>query len=289
MKVLIIDGDNALHRAFHKFSYMKDSDGRSTAMIYGFPMIIGSLIKMFKPDEVVCAFDYGTHERRKQLLPEYKKRDSHTDRTEFDRQRKITEKLVRNLGIGTVRMKGHEADDIIYWLCRKYKDVAEKIIIVSRDKDFHQLVSKQVHVWNPHEDKMFKFLNKDGLNPKESLDYLILDGDSSDKIPGYPGVGPVKARKLIKEHGSIQSFLNSDCEFKGIDKDELRTIYKRNKELIGIKTFWRRNLKDVEYKVIRKSVNEDVIEKIAKKHNIKTFHKESFLKPFLELEEKYNT
>ena len=287
MKVLLIDGDNNLHRAYHKFTYMKDKKGDSTSMIYGFPMILGSLMKMFKPDEVVCAFDKGRHERRLEILPDYKERKGRTDREEFNRQRDITEKIVKNLGVGYVRKTGHEADDIIYWLIRQYKDVASKIIIVSRDKDFHQLISDQVSVWNPHDSVMMTDLNKHGLNPKESLEYLIMDGDSSDNIAGYSGVGKVTALALLKRFGSIRQFLASEEEFKRIDKEKLKTIYKRNKELIGIKTFFRRNLLDVEYKIIRKEINYEVINKIAKRHNIKSFN-DSFYKPFEELGLKYD-
>lgn len=288
MRLVLIDGDNNLHRAFHKFSRFKDSEGNSTSMIYGFPAIVGSLIKILKPDEVLCAFDYGKHERRLELLPGYKDREGRTDRKDFNRQRKITQKIIRNLGIGYVREKGHEADDIIYWFIKKYKHIADEIIIVSRDKDFYQLISDQVIIYNPHDEVYYTDKDNRGLTPKQSLDFLILNGDSSDKIPGYPGVGEVTAMALLEEYGSIQSFLNSDGEIKRIDKEKLKTIYKRNKELIGIKTFFRRNLKDVEYKIHRRSVNVDVIEKIANKHNIKTFHNESFLRPFLDLENKYD-
>ena len=287
MRVVLIDGDNNLHRAFHKFTYMKNKEGQSTSMIYGYPMILGSLLKKFKPDDMICVYDYGKHKRRLELLPGYKDRTK-KDRTDFERQRNIAQDIGLNLGIGYVRKKGHEADDMIYWLCREYKDVADEIIIVSEDKDFHQLVSDQVKVWSPRGERMFTHLNKHGLTPKESLEFLILDGDSSDKIPGYPGVGEKTALALLERFGSIQKFLKSEEEFKKIDKDKLRTIYKRNKELIGIKTFFRRNLIDVDFKVIRKGIYRKEIAKYTKKYDLKSFNKESFFKPFEELEEKYN-
>lgn len=282
MKLLLIDGDNNMHRAYHKFKRFKDKSGNGTGMIYGLPYIIGNLIRMFRPDNVVVVFDHGRHKRRIELLPDYKKRDK-ADREDFEKQRVITEELIQNLGLGYVRKKGHEADDIIYWVCRQFKDKAERIIIVSNDKDFDQLINNQVMVWSPHTNEMYTQRNKRGLLPKQSLDFLILSGDKSDNIPGISGVGEATAMSFLKEYGSIKNYLKkpNPKPFKRvIDKYSILAIYKRNKELIGIKTFFRRNLINVEYDLIQKKYDQKYIDKLAKKHDLKSFHSLNFINPF---------
>lgn len=284
MKLLVIDGDNNMHRAYHKFKRFKDKDGNGTGMIYGLPYIIGNLMRMFRPDNVIVVFDYGRHERRIQLLPDYKKRDK-SDRDDFEKQRLITEELIQNLGLGYVRKKGHEADDIIYWVCRQFKKEADRIIIVSNDKDFDQLIDNKVMVWSPHTNEMYTQRNKRGLLPKQSLDFLILSGDKSDNIPGIRGVGEETAISFLKEFGSIKNYLKQKQPkpFKAITKEKILEVYKRNKELIGIKTFFRRNLINVEYDLIQNEYNQKYIDKIIKKHNLKSFNSLNFTNPFKNL------
>lgn len=249
-QLVILDGNHIAYRAYYKFFNLKDFDSKPTGVIFGMPRIIESLIRKLKPDKAFLVFDGGRNEYRKKLSPDYKKREQKLgfDRDDFYRQKDAARDLLMALGITTVWKRGHEADDLIAMVTRRYAKKNWDITIVSGDKDFNQLIMPpnpgvhgEVIIFNTSKSKSYGYttLPKEvGYTAEQCVDYLSLTGDKSDNIPGYPGIGHKRALKFLEENGSIKEFLESDRAFGKVDKVELKRIYKLNKKLIDLKHFY---------------------------------------------------
>lgn len=288
-KILIIDGQNILHRAYHQYKSMRDEFGRITSMVFGFPYILHSLINLHRPNRVYVAFDGGRHKRRLEILPGYKNR---VKRDDFDYENFITQKedvvkLITALGIDIYQKKGYEADDFIYLLARKHSRNSQ-VVIVSTDKDFVQLINPNISIWNPFKNERITHLNCEkimGYTPEQCVDYLSLVGDTSDCIPGYKGIGPKTALKFLNEEGSIDNFLNNDKNSK-IDKNVLKELYKVNKELIDIKYFVRKNKIKLEHAdLIPGKFNSKEVKLICADYSITKIQKPEVLAKFKQLYE----
>ena len=221
--VLIVDGNNNLMRAYYKYINMTSKKGEPSNIVFGFPLMMGALVKKFKPDDMVVAFDSDRHKERYKLLPDYKSREPKIgfDYENFKEQNKIAVNTMTALGIKTLKVKGQEADDLIYLLVRHYKKLGyHKIIIASRDKDFRPLITSKVSIWVVTDDYLLTHKNHKqiiGWSPRQFLDYLILDGDKSDKIPGYPGFGEKTITTFLNEYSSIKNYLASGEQFRKVD------------------------------------------------------------------------
>lgn len=291
-KVLLIDGNNMLHRAYYKFQNLKNAKGVLTGVIYGFPYILRGLISLHKPQKVIVVFDGGRSKRRLEILPEYKQRDKKAgfDADNFYFQKEKVQELLDILGIPYIQKKHTEADDLIWLLARKYKRKKYEVMIVSSDKDFNQCITKGISIWNPKADKRYTHLNlkkEVGYEPHECVDYLILDGDTSDNIKGMPGVGHARALNFIKEQGSIKKYLiSNDEEMKSFPRNRLEPVFLLNRELIDIRFFCRRNLKGVKLKIPKIEITKVKKKKLAffcSSYSITTFIKDDFIKTFNKL------
>lgn len=254
-KVLIIDGNNLLHRSYHQYKSMRGTKG-SSSMIFGFPYILNSLINLHRPTKVYVVFDGGRDKRRLEILPTYKKR---VHREDFDlenflHQKEVVRDLITNMGIPYYSKKDYEADDFIYLLTRKHARTSQ-VVIVSTDKDFNQLVDKNISIWNPFINKRITHLNIEkeiGYPAYQTVDYLCMLGDKSDCIDGVKGIGEKRAKDFLLKFKSIHNYLNSNVPEKeqNIDRNYLRFMYDRNKELIDIPYFVRKHkikLKDADF------------------------------------------
>lgn len=218
--LLIIDGSNLAHRAFQKFKAMKGPSGEGTGLMFGFMKILGSYMDKFRPTQVIVCFD--THESKKanfrnNLIEGYKGHRARLgmDYDDFNAQTMEVVKLLGYLEIPVVIDHvglGYEADDYVARCAYLYtKGFTKKnpVIIVSSDKDFCQLITKKVKVYNPFRDILIstgtckKYMN---YTPEECVDFLSLLGDKSDDIKGYSGIGEVKARQFLDECGSIKTY-----------------------------------------------------------------------------------
>lgn len=295
-KHLIIDGNNLLHRAYHQFKRMQSREGVPSSIVFGFTHVLRSLVLLHKPDELLVVFDGGKSKERKFLLPDYKVR---TKRIDFDyedflKQKESTEKILKALGIAFTSKRHVEADDIIHIYARKYK-MKGTVIIVSSDKDFNQLIGKRVSIWNPsrNDRKGMRIHHKNllqefGYTAKQCVDYLILDGDKSDNIPGYPGVGPKTALKFIANYGSIKKYLFTDefDEDKKIKRKELEELFYNGRVLIDIRHFCKKHLKAsmVPIKSPKgKKINRKELAIICSEYSINKFVTKEFQKPFKQL------
>lgn len=241
--LLIIDGENLLHRSYHKFLKFKSSDGIPTGAIYGFLKILHSNIYRFNPTNVIVTFDNGRSKHRLDILPEYKagRKKLGMDYESLQTQKRVIMKILKRLGVPYIFDKGfkmnYEADDYIALLTEKFNG---NITILSSDKDFHQLITERVKIMSPSKDTIITEKNcKDltGYNPNQCVDYLSLVGDDSDNIPGYRGIGDKRAITFINEYSSISQFLKSSKECKGINKETLKGVWKDNRRLIDLYYF----------------------------------------------------
>jgi DNA polymerase-1 len=292
-KVLIIDGNNYCYKAYYAYNKLNHK-GKLSNVIYGVVTMVESMIKELKPNKVIFIVDRNRHDKRIEVLPDYKgKRTTKIgfEPESFFEQRNDTCILLsQGFGITTIAIPGQEADDLIYKEVKALsKDKKNHIYIASTDKDFHQLITDNVFIYSAKKDKII--LTPNNLkthfkyNPNQVVDYLCLIGDDSDNIPGYKGIGEVKALSFVNLH-SIKDFLKSDVEFKGIDKSKLEEVYNRNRVLIDLKYFNRKFNKDKnvlknEYSV--KQFNEEVIKDLSISYGINMFRTKIFQKTFKEL------
>ena len=228
-KYLLIDCNNLLYRA-HYATDLTDSKGRKVSGAIGVMKMTGVLIRKFKPEQVIVAWDEGKSQERLALYPEYKsKREEKRkpgDRKAIERQKKICQDLFNLVPVRQVVVNGVEADDIIGILCEKLKG---KKIVVSNDQDFIQLVNKDTNHWLPNKKLMLtkktvgKFL---GFPVKHYILWKSMVGDTSDSIKGLNGIGPVKATNIIVN--------GLGKEKKPPITSEQQEILTRNKYLISI-------------------------------------------------------
>lgn len=290
-KTLLIDGNNLCHRAYHKFKQMRSSEGKQSGVAFGFLYILRSLINLHSATDVVVVFDGGRHPKRLELLPNYKdrKKKEDFDIKSFISQKEDVKKFLKYFCIKYVDVKGTEADDIIWLIARKVKK-ENPVVIVSTDKDFNQLISPSVSIWHPWKDKRITHKNiKElyGYTPEQCVDYLILVGDNSDNIKGYPGIGDKRALSFLAKHSIKEYLYTYDHEEHSIIKRrKLEEIYLLNRKLIDIRLFCRKyfkiNLKEV-IKKPKKKINKKKIAVLASDYSITTFHKEDFQKTFKKL------
>lgn len=288
--IVIIDGNNTLYRAH--FSHLGlDYKGKLVSAIYGMPQIVASIIKRLKPNDLYLCWDGKKSKRRLEICPDYKgkRKKFGFDYEQIIKQRLTCMRIFRCLGVKQVYSQNMEADDYIYMLVRKFKkDPNNLIYIVSSDKDFHQLLCSNVKIWN---DKEKRLITKNNLikyfpyTPKQCVDYLSLVGDSSDNIKGYRGMGEKRTPTFLNDFASIENFLNSKKEYKGVNKEKLQQLYLINKELIDLKYFYEKNIKGkikIEYYKNLESPKPKIntLRKICAKYNIKTFLKSNFINSY---------
>jgi len=286
--ILICDGDNLIYRAYYKFTNLTNHKREPTGIIFGFPYVLRKAISTFHPKEVYCVFDSRSSEIRRKALPTYRVREKKLgfDAEGFQNQKEVIINFIRLFNCYSIKEEGYEADDIIYWLTRKFRE--QKIVILSADKDFNPLVSENLSIFNPFKDLHIttdNFQSTFGMTPAQYLDYLILDGDKSDKIPGYPGMGDKRIRDFLNQWGSIKDYLvdKNSSSYKKLDKTKLEATYNLNRLLINLKYY---NLKYMQH--FTPTINkpkEDKIEfrKICTRYDLNKFQEPQFLMPFTNL------
>lgn len=287
-KILLVDGNNLAHRAYHQFKSMRSSDGKPSGVVFGVPYILWSLVRNHKPDRVYVFFDGGRDKNRLAILPNYKKKEPKADfdYTSFVEQKSVVIKALEYLGVPHVSKKDLEADDLMGIYCRIYGK-RNQVMIVSTDKDFVQLINKNVSLWNPWKNarithknwhKFYKF------SPEQCVDYLCLDGDVSDNIPGYKGVGEKTALDFLTTYGSIENYLNKLelPEHRKIKRDTLAELYKVNRLLIDIMYFCKTT--KLKYRNIPLTQTNKISPKelnlLVSDYEVNFFSKPDFLKTF---------
>ena len=205
----LIDGHAQIFRAYYApfGAQLNAPDGEPTKATYIFTQMILGILERQRPDYLAVALDYGdSSTERKEFFPEYKaNRDSAPE--DFGPQVRRIEELLGIMSIPTFKVKGQEADDIIATIGRLLEGEEVEMRIVSKDKDLHQLLTDKVKMWDPQKDFITdpeNLLEDKGYTPEQAVEIQTLTGDSTDNIPGVPGIGPKKAVDLIKKYGSVE-------------------------------------------------------------------------------------
>lgn len=238
MRLLLVDGHYYLYRSFFAIRGLKNSRGEPTNAIYGFIKAIRKMLADVKPDRAAVIWDAGLPVRRVELQPAYKQnRSSMPD--DLRPQEEWLQKNIELLGTRSVELPNTEADDLIasYALAAR-KDGAD-VVIATNDKDILQLVNEKIHIYSTNKTDIkeggFALLGpvevaeKWGVPAARIADVLSLTGDSSDNIPGVPGVGGKTAVQLVTEHGSTQAILENPAL---ITNPRLREKIMANREII---------------------------------------------------------
>ena len=282
--LIILDGDNLCYRAYYKFNTLSGG-GKPSGLVYGVSTMVKKLITQFDYPQVLGVFDSGRSKFRTDLLSEYKKRDKSLDfdQESFSEQKGDAIKLLKALGIGILKRDGYEADDLIYAASLLLRRFFDRIIIVSSDKDFNQTISEKISVWNPSKEVLLTPKNlkrRFGVEPFQVVDYLTLLGDSSDKIPGYRGMGEKRIADFFTRFSSIAEYLKSKEVIKILDKEKLEAVRILNKKLISLRYFYfkvtihDKAVREVILHSKGRKVNHWGALSIAQKYNIRTITKE---------------
>jgi DNA polymerase-1 len=204
-EIYLIDGSAYIYRAYHAIAPLSNSKGVATHAVLGFINMVKRLIREKNPKYLVMAFDSRGPVFRHQLYSEYKaNRPPMPD--DLSVQIPFIKRFVAASNILMLEEQDVEADDIIASVVKRFTALGHKIVVVSGDKDLLQLVSDDVVMWDPMKDKVVDqeaILKKYGVRADQLLDLFALIGDSSDNVPGVPGVGPKTAQKLIGDFSSL--------------------------------------------------------------------------------------
>ena len=212
-KFLVIDGSSLIHRAFFALPPLMNKQGVHTGAVYGLCNMLLKLLGDLQPRYMAVAFDKSRKTFRTEMYADYKGQRKPTP-SELSEQFPLSMKVLDALGIHTLELDNYEADDIIGTFAKAAPEDVE-VIIVTGDRDELQLVDKRTKVYYTKRgisdiqifDEAEFAANYEGLEPKQLIELKGLMGDTSDNIPGVPGVGPKTAIKLIKEYGTVANVL----------------------------------------------------------------------------------
>ena len=215
-KLVLIDGNSIMNRAFYGIMGSKmltTKDGKYTNAVYGFLAILFKLIEDINPEYMAVAFDLKAPTARHKLYEGYKAtRKGMPD--ELAMQMPMIKEILRAMNIDIIEKEGYEADDILGTLARFGEEKGLEVTILSGDRDTFQLATNHITIRIPHtkggktETDLYnegKIIETYGIKPKQLIEVKGLQGDTSDNIPGVPGIGEKTALKLIQEYGTIEN------------------------------------------------------------------------------------
>lgn len=234
-KFIIIDGSSLMYRAFFALPLLTSSEGIYTNAIMGFSNMLGKILTDYKPDYIAVAFDKSRKTFRTDMYGEYKGQRAKTP-DELKSQIPLLKEFLAALGIAFIEIDNYEADDIIGTLARKSADEDCEALIVTGDKDALQLIAPQIKVMltkrgimdmQVFDEETFKEKYA-GLEPHKLIDIKALMGDSSDNIPGVPGIGEKTALKLLTQFGDLENLL---ANIENVSGKKLKEKLEQNQDL----------------------------------------------------------
>ncbi len=222
--LVLVDGSSYLYRAFHAMPNLSNSRNEPTGAVYGVTNMLRRLIKDYDPEQVAVVFDAPGKTFRDDIYPEYK---AHRPPMPDDLRSQIEQihEIVRAMGLPLLMIEGVEADDVIGTLARQAAAEGRDALISTGDKDMAQLVDGHVELVDTMKDARYDragVQERFGVPPERIVEYLALIGDTSDNIPGVPGVGPKTAVKWLTEYGSLDNLIAHAADIKGKAGENLR-------------------------------------------------------------------
>lgn len=222
-KLVLIDGNAILHRAFHALPPLTTRRGEPINAVYGLISMLLRVIQDLKPTHLAVCFDTEKPTFRSEAYPEYQAQRPQTAK-ELSGQFEKAKKVIDAFGIPEYTLEGYEADDVIGTLASQAK---EDVVIVTGDRDILQLVTDKVKVYMPvvglSQGKMMgeaEVVEKMGVTPAQIDDYKALVGDQSDNYAGVPGIGPKTAISLLTKYGDLDNI------YKNLEKISTQTAQK---------------------------------------------------------------
>ena len=277
-RLVLIDGNSILNRAFYGImgnNMLTTPDGRPTNAVYGFLAILFKVMDDLKPDYMAVAFDLKAPTARHKLYEGYKATRKGMP-NELAEQMPIVKEILELMNIRIIEKEGYEADDVLGTLAKKGEKAGVDVTIVSGDRDTFQLTSKKTTVRIPHtkvgKTEIDTYGGKEieakyGVTPKQLIDVKGLMGDTSDNIPGVPGVGEKTALDLIKKYNSIDELYEAIENNTDTLKEKLKERLVQNKDLAMLS----RTLGTINIEVPLDETIEDL--KLKKWNNEKIFKK----------------
>ncbi len=217
-KLVLIDGNSLINRAFYAIGPLTDKNGQPTNAVFGFVNMLIKVISDIKPKYMLVAFDVHAKTFRHKMYEEYKGTRKPMPE-DLRPQIPLLKKVLEAMGISTFELAGFEADDIIGTLAKRYKG---ETVILTGDKDSFQLVDETTSVYftkrgitDTEVYSMDNFKEKTGITPSQVIELKALMGDSSDNIPGILGVGEKTALSLVQKYGCLENIYQNLQDFKG--------------------------------------------------------------------------
>lgn len=267
-KLLVVDGNSIVNRAFYGImgnKMLQTADGTYTNAVYGFLAILFKELDDVKPDYIAVAFDLKAPTARHKMYDGYKATRKGMPE-ELASQMPILKKVLRAMNIVIIEKEGYEADDVLGTLSRIGEENGLEVVLLTGDRDSFQLATDKVSIYLPRtkagktETEIFdrsKVLEVYGVEPKQMIEVKGLQGDTSDNIPGVPGIGEKTALSIVKEYGTIDNLYekieNNQDNLKGKQREKIV----ENKELaylsrtlgtINLQTPIEKNLEELKIK-----------------------------------------
>lgn len=214
--LVLIDGPNYVFRAFHAIRHLSTSRGEPTNAIFGYVQMLKSILGRLAPTHVAVAFDPKGGTFRNQMYSEYKAHRPPMPEELSEQWPKVLE-VTKAFNLPLICIENYEADDVIATLAKEAEAEGWDVTIVSTDKDLMQLVNERIHMLDTMKEIEYDpaaVKEKWGVGPAGIQDLLALAGDSSDNIPGIPGIGPKTAVQLLEEYGNLEGVLARAGEVK---------------------------------------------------------------------------
>ncbi len=273
-KVIAIDGNSILNRAFYGVKPLTNKNGQQTGAIFGMLNIIFAQVEKINPDGVVVAFDLKAPTFRHLMYDKYKS-NRHGMPEELASQLPYAKKILTALGYNVIVKEGYEADDILGTVAKISENEGAAVYLLSGDRDLLQLISGNTTMLlaGNSETKAFgknEFFEKYGIMPESFVDLKALMGDSSDCIPGVPGIGEKTALKLMTKYGSL------DRIYGGLEEMEKDTAVRKKLEAGKESAYISKKLAEIFREVPLEMTSEDF--------SLKPCDKEALLQVFTELE-----
>ncbi|MGD8250661.1 MAG: DNA polymerase I [Desulfobacterales bacterium] len=218
--IYLIDGSAYVYRAFHAIRSLANSSGLPTNAVFGFTRMLMKLMEDRSPSHVGLFFDAKGPTFRHERYAEYKANRPPMPE-DMVTQLPYIHQVATGFRIPAIEIEGFEADDLIGAVARAAERDGFDVVIVTGDKDFVQLLSDRVSIWDPMKDRTLlcaDFREANGIEPGQMVDAMGLSGDTSDNIPGVPGIGPKTALTLIRTFGSIDGLYEQVATLKGKKK-----------------------------------------------------------------------
>ena len=287
-KLVLIDGNAIIHRAYHALPPLNNSKGQPTNAVYGFFSMFFKIIESLKPEYLIVCFDRKAPTFRKQMYVGYQaKRPKMSE--DLIPQIDIIHNALDSAKIIHFGVDGYEADDLIGTFSKKGAEKGLEVIIVSGDRDLLQLVNSHVLILAPivgiTNMTLFdeaKIKEKYGLTPKQIIDYKALVGDNSDNYPGITGIGPKTASKLLNKYQTLENLYTHISELEPNLQEKLAQDAEQAamaKKLATIVTDAPVNLKEEDASLSKMNIKG--LEKEFEKHNFN-----SLLKRLLQIKPK---